>query len=263
MAIEEVEEENTGASKDTKVTDVKVEPSIAEQFRLMQEEIAKLKENQVVPAENSDNNELIKTLVQELRGNQQVKTGQFEFDSMHTEADIDPDDALEEKDYVTFITHKVIHVIVDDKRNGRNIRVPFEKIVFKYVSTKQVKNGRETDVFQLSTYTCTSKKELAWLRAHSLFGITFFDKMTGVLSKDAGRAFKLARQMMVLKNIGQGQIINMAKQRGISIGDDLDMMRSEIANIVVEEQILKEQGYAENILRETKMEAELTGQNLQ
>lgn len=261
MAIEEVEgtEENKGASE-VKVEDVKVDAGTADLIREMQQEIAKLKEG--TNTAPGDNNELMKMLVDKLTKNETVKTGQFEFDNQYTESDLDADDVLEREDWITFITHKVLHVIVDDKRNGKNIKAPLDKIVFKYVSTKAVKNGRETDVFQLSTYTCQSKSELKWLRAHSMFGITFFDKMTGVLSNDAARAFKLARQMMVLKTIGQGQLISMAKSREITIGDDLDHLRAEIATHVVEEQILKEKGFAQNVLKETKMEAELSGQSL-
>jgi len=163
------------------------------------------------------------------------KSSQFEFNQAHSEIDYDPSDVLSKEDEVTFICHKMMYVIVDDKRGGKNIRAPFDKIIFDYDSTKQVKDGKETNLLNLSKYTCRSKKELEWLREHSLFNIMFFDTVSGAMNADIERASLLVKHMTTLQGRGQQELIQMAKgMAGVEFRGDLNTLRAEIAHYHVE-----------------------------
>jgi len=224
-----------------KVEDAPMSESQVEMIRQLQKQVEMLQQNQ---NQNQNQNgggitpEFLERLVRGIQG-PQAKTGQFEFDTMYSEEDIDPDDTLPKEEWVTFVCHRVMHIIVDDQRNGRNIRAPFDKIVFTYDSTKRVTNGKETELINLSTYTCKSRKELAWLRSHTKFGIYFFDSIDGSMSQKAERASLLVRVMLQLGRMGQHQIIQMCRERGLPITKDLNEMRSNIALVQVEEQLEK------------------------
>jgi hypothetical protein len=247
------EQENTGNGN----------PVSMEQLEALQKEIEKLKKQGPAPAPATDN-ELMSLLVDKLVARDEpARTGQFQFDRQYTEADIDPDDLLTESERVTFVAHKVGYVIADDKRNGRAVQAPFDVIVFKYNSTKQVKNGRETDLINLCTYTCSSKKELEWLRNHSLFRITFFDKISTAMSSDVDRAQRLAGHMMRLQNIGQHRLVEMAKQRDIEPGDmDLNAIRAMIAHSVVEEEMKANANASVRALEQSQLESDLIDRSL-
>jgi len=164
------------------------------------------------------------------------KSTQFEFNQAHSEIDYDPEDVLSKEEEVTFICHKMMYVIVDDKRGGKNVKAPLDKIIFDYDSTKQVKDGRETNLLNLSKYTCRSKTELEWLRDHSMFNIMFFDTVSGAMNADIERASLLVKHMTTLQGRGQQELIQMAKgMAGVDFRGDLNMLRAEIANYHVDQ----------------------------
>lgn len=258
MALEKKKKEEEGKVEEGVVNNAAENAPIAPEYLKMiqdlQSQVESLKANP--PAQNTDN-QLLKMLIDKLDKNEGPRTGQFVFDTMHNESDIDPDDVLDQKDWVTFVTHKALYVIVDDRRNNKNIKAPFDKIVFKYQYTRRVKNGKETDLINLSMYVCKSKKELEWLRSHTLFGIMFFDNISSALTDDVEKASRLARQLIALQNVGQHQVLTMAKSRGIPISGDIQQMKSMIAHSVVDEQMAREKGFTEKMLQEQKAEQEL------
>jgi len=188
--------------------------------------------------------------------------GQYSFDTGYTESDIDEDDVLDREDWVTFVSHQMMNVIVDDKRHGRSVRAPFDKIVFKYVSTRQVKNGNETEIYQISAYTCRSKKELEWLRNHSMFNITFYDKIESALTESSKRASRIGQIMMVLKNMNQNELISMAKQNGLAIGTDINILRGSLATFMMDQEETKQKGAVAQTLAEQQLEADLIGKTV-
>ncbi len=238
--------------------------SSEETIRLLQEQVAQLMQNQTSPikpgADGSNMELLVSMLANALnKKEEQPKTGQFSFDTMHTTGDYDPKDILPPQECVTFITHRTFYVIADDKRNGLNIRAPKNMIVFKYESTKQVKSGRETDLIHLSTYTCSSRTELEWLRNHSHFGITFFDKISTALTIDAVRGANLAKKMLSLQKIGHHNLIKMAQSYDLPVLEDLNMMRIQIAQASVEAEMDKQKDFMTSMLVEQHLEAEAVG----
>jgi hypothetical protein len=234
---------------------------------IMQKQIAALQsqlQHQLQnPGTKSNSDELMKQFIQKMGGSEQItEGGQFKFQDVYVGDTIDEDDVLPQDEWVTFVTHKVMHIIVDDKRNGKNVRAPFDIIAFRYESTKKVVHGRETDLIHLSTYTCKSRTELKWLREHSRFGISFFDNIKTALSTDVERATKLAKQMIILSRIGQASIIGMCKERGLPITSDLDSMRAALAYHSVETEMARVKNSFEASAKEQDAEAIIIGKSL-
>jgi hypothetical protein len=268
MALE-VEDFNESAEekKVVQVQEVKAptqNQGILDVVKQLQNEIELLKNQRGLAPQQSpvDQAALLEKLVDKISGNKSDATG-FMFEHNYvSESEIDPDDVLEKDEWVTFVTHTVGHVIVDDLRNGKPVRVPFGKISFTYDSTRQVKNGKEVDLYNLCKYTCKSKKELKWLKDHSMYGRLFFDNIKGAKSVDGAKALKLASAMRGLSSMGQQDIINTARSYGLSVGGDISSLRGEIAQLVVERQIRAEKAASEGRVNDANLEAELIGREL-
>jgi hypothetical protein len=235
--------------------------------RQLQEEIKELKQTKVAPSQQQqiapiDQAGLLEKLVDKIQGNK-TDTNGFVFEHNYvSEHEIDPEDVLPKDEWVTFVTHTVGHVIVDDLRNGKPVRVPFGKISFEYESTKQVKNGKETDLYNLSKYTCKSKKELNWLKSHSKYGSLFFDNIKGARSIDGVKAIKLASVMRGLQSMGQHDVVNQARAYGLNIGDDVNLLRGQIAQMIVDKQIRAENENNRMRVGEAELEAQIVGKRI-
>lgn len=192
--------------------------------------------------------ESIKELVKELINvNKDDKYEEYNSDGYSKDQTAGFEDLLPEDEHVTFIAHKVGYVIVDKLVNKRMIKAPLGKIEFKYEATKQVKSGKETDIFNFCTYTCKSKKEKAWLLSHPLYETMFFSNMNAALGADAKKAAKLARLMTTLSNVGQNELNKMARARGLAILNNPQELRASIASNMADEQMKREE--SQNLVR--------------
>ena len=152
------------------------------------------------------------------------------------EADIDPDDYLEHG--VTFFVHKVGYVIVDDKRNGLPVRVPFgAPIIFQYQSTEKRSVGKYIELYNLATYTSFSKKEVKWLKEHTKFGIAFFDSIKTAMSINARLAEKLAKTINAVNGMESHRVIEACKGHDLPITAKIDEMRSQLAHKLAQEEL--------------------------
>jgi len=230
-------------------------------FKQMQDRIDQLEKGGGTPQGGAAGMEdLVKLLADKITKQEGDRVGQFQFGTMHTMADIDESDVLPKEEWVTFITHKALYAIVDDKRHGRNVKAPLDMILFKYQSTQQVKSGKEVDIVQLSTYTCMSRMELKWLQEHSLYGITFFNESIAAISKDVERGMRIAKVMTSLNGMNQHQLVSMARERNLPVGGDLGQLRGIIANFMVDLDIEKNAERTKRILLEKKLEEDMLKQ---
>ncbi len=197
------------------------------------DELTAKKESQ--PAGTNETVEAIKTLVAELK--EKPDSEKYGDENTYTRPeDIDPNDRLEVG--IAFFSHQVAYIIVDDKRDGHNVRTPFGKAIkFAYQSTKAVKHGNETKLHNVSVYTSFSKKEVAWLESHKFFGTIFFSNHGDALSTDAKKAGKLARIIIVLQRYDVNKIIKIAKGLGIAASQDINALRIAIANKQAEDEM--------------------------
>lgn len=259
-----IEEKVTEGQEEKMIVPVELDESTMGLIERLQEENKALK--------SKDETALLEKLVN-LLGNRaaptaEPKTGQFNFNKMYGMDDIDPNDVLPQAEWVTFITHRVMHIICDDKRAGKNVPAPFDIIVFKYESTREIKGGRETELIQLSTYTCKSRIERDWLKSHSKFKVDFFDKIKGTeYSANFEKSKALGKKMRALQGMGQHELISMARANGLNPGDmDLENIRAAVAMDAVDKQFANKANHnhtsatmAEQHLEATKMGSSIAG----
>ena len=206
-----------------------------------------------------DNNQanLIKDLTEAIKG--RTDTEKYGGESFYVDPeDLDPEDIVDPG--VSFYSHKVMYVIVDDRRQGLAVRTPFGKpIIFNYQSTKKVGTGKEAKLHNLSVYTSFSKKEINWLKECKGYGSVFFDTHTSALSTDSRKAEKLARIMNVLDRYNVAKISRLAEQNGIPQSMDPRNLKLAIANKQADDEILKENSQNEIRLKEAVIESEILG----
>jgi len=261
MALEvtDLEENGSEEKRNEGVVDEALSKATLDLIKNLQEQVDELKKQKESAAPSNNQAELLEKLIDKIAGNKSDSSNFIFEHNYTTESQIDPNDMLPKDEWVTFVTHKVGYVIVDDIRQGFPVRVPFGMIQFEYESTKQVKNGKEVELYNISRYTCKSKKELKFLREHSLYNAIFFDNIKGALTSNGQRAIKLAVAMRGLSSMGQHDLVNTARNYGIPIGENLNALRGEIANIIVENQINAEKMQTHRILENSNLEAEIVG----
>lgn len=203
------------------------------------DELTKQKEN--APKGSNETVEAITALVEQMK--ERPDEEKYGGEDSYTRAeDIDPEDIIPYGQGVTFFSHHVAYVIVDDKRNGHNVRTPFHRAIkFVYQSTRTVKHGKENILHNLSAYTSHSKAEIKWLQEHKFFGTIFFTSHKDAMNIDVIRANKLARIIITLQRVDVSRIIKMASDLGIPQSDDVNVLRIAIAHMQVETQMKAEE----------------------
>lgn len=251
MALEEKElpEENNVQKNESSLSNEIVDGLL--------KKISELEEKINQPKSASTDISTLRELVEAIKGTREDSLG-YRFENNYLSNNlIDESDVLSEEEWVTFISNTVGYVITDDLRNGQPIRVPYGVIEFKFDSAKEVKNGKESDIFNISKYVCKSRKELDFLRKHSGYRFFHFENIKGAKSVNAQKAIKMQTVFKSLQSLGQHQLINLAHQHDIPIPEDIFSLRGEIAFKIVDEQILKERNQTEQLLSETKLESEI------
>jgi hypothetical protein len=150
--------------------------------------------------------------------------------------EIDPEDVLE--DPIIFYSYGYGYVITDDKRNGKPIIPPVNKsIFFMHQATQKVRNGNHYDLYSYSTYPCYSKKEKEWLRAHSKYGIHFFETAKQAMEVNADIASRITKHINALASMEPAQIVTMYNKAGYPKSADITAMKNYLALEAVKKEI--------------------------
>lgn len=235
MSLEIKERDDSEKKENVESTSNQITPQVIAE---LQREIAELRAEKSSTNNDSATVKAIEQLVEGLRkkSDDEKYGGENQYVDV---ADIDPEDYLERG--IPFYCHKVMYVIVDDKRGGHAVQTPFKnKLVFQYQSTRAVGTGKETRLHNLSCYVSHSKKEVEWLEKHSGYGSLFFKSHMEAMTVDAIKAHKLARVMSALNRMETGRVVKMAADMGI-VSEDPQMLRIAIANKQVEEEMKNEE----------------------
>lgn len=150
--------------------------------------------------------------------------------------DIDP------KDYdsrgATFTCYGNGYLIVDDVRQGNPVRTPYNRIFkFKFQGAKVTIIGRTESYSSFCSFRTNSKKEIAWMRAHTLYNIEFFEDTKRAMSVDAQKAQITVRIVRTITALDQPEILRRAKSLGISLGGDIRIIIGDVACKLAEQQI--------------------------
>lgn len=172
------------------------------------------------------------TAIEGMREVQQAQLDPMAFENSYVrEEDIDPDDVLSDEEVVTFFSHNAGYVIVDTKKNGRPVRAPYGKaIVFKFQAARVKREGRAETINNFSTFRCTSKKILEFLKSHPLYNITFFDRNHRQnLSQNAKFASKVVKIVNKIQGYDMKRLVDSCRNFGIDPSEDRAYMIHELA----------------------------------
>lgn len=204
---------------------------------------------------NGGNAELVKMLADAIKDGNSKKIEKFDKTAYR---DPEPGDMLEYP--VVFWSQGLNFVIGDDKDPvGRPIPAPLGVIVFKPNSAKKIFKGKEANMLILCKHMCQSKKELEFLRNHSVFNIRIFEKATSAETIDTRYASLIAQYSASLKNTEAYRVVEQARTLGIAITDDVDGMRLQIAQHHAKVEVEKSEEAMKGSIRKEKKEALLLG----
>lgn len=240
----------------------KMDESTSKMFKEMQQKIADLEKKSSAPqalTTTDSNAQLIKMLLKKNLSEGEKDKVMSNFGGYSSMDNLDLDDVLPEKDKVVFMSPCSIYVIVDGFIGGKAVMTPYRTpIVFKYLATRKVVNGKDTDIFNYSTYTCKSKKELEFLTNHHLYGAMFYKQGANGNEVNSKTALKIVAVMNGLKSVGGHDLLGMCKARGIEPGQDVQKMRIAIAVHDAAKIESQEESLTQTILRNSEIENQLT-----
>lgn len=164
------------------------------------------------------------------------------------EAQIDPDDY--EPEGVRFCHPSMGYVIADDKRKGQIVRLPYNKpyIFFAHESTRIIQQGRYGATAPVSSYTSYSKKEIKWIREHSIYGTVIFETTKQAMDQRAEFAMRMAPIMTVVQDYDFPSLMKRCQEYGIPMSDNTNALRANLAMAMAERSMESDKKFTERIL---------------
>jgi len=264
MAIEKSKDEKV---EKTSQEDVKVENvSKSETDEAMvpmsevQSQVQSLVEDRLKEFQNANRDVDLGTAIAEamVRAQAENKTEKFDEFSYLSRAEIAKDDHLEVP--VKFWALGILLIIADDRRKGNQIPSPRGVIRFLPQGTKRKPRGKETQIQIVCAYETRSRKEVEWLKEHSLFNSRFFMKSGEAFNVDIRYAQKVASYAQAMMNTPANNVISMASQMNMNIDDDITTLRIAVAQARAKKDIEKYQNRDKEILINTQKASLLMGE---
>lgn len=152
-------------------------------------------------------------------------------------------DQVPEDDYdengVMFSAPFLGYEIVDDIRKGHRVRLPYGKkdIFFEYGATRRYMQGNGYEaIVPYSTYLSRSKKEIEWLKNHSMFNVQFYESLNETAHVDGERINRLSVIMKMLNTLEVVDLIKRGKDYGVPYSSDPKTMRINIAMKMIDKE---------------------------
>jgi len=250
MAVQKSEE-----SQDSKKNnEVNREEEILKQLKQAQDEIAALKKNQISPSSNgisADQLERILSVVTAKKEEELDLHAGIVAEKIPLE-DIDPHG-------VVFYAPLAGYVISGDTKNGIPIKLPWGKksIFFEHMHTKIIKTGKYDEVAPLSKYHSSSKKEIEWLRNHSMCNVLFYESSPSMKVREASTAARLADILAGIKDLDLHEIVKRCHAEGVGVNDSIEDMRVGLAYKTLEKELSKDKELAKTRLENTEKASKL------
>jgi hypothetical protein len=148
--------------------------------------------------------------------------------------EIDIEDVIDEP--VFFFSFHQAYTIWGDRRKGQAILNPFTKPIKFDPEYRQVKNGANgKEVIAVSRCKIISRKELDYLRTHTLYGITFFENLEEATTADAMIADSMQEAAGVVNSMSQYAVVERARLLQIPVSSDTDLLRKQIIQKMAKE----------------------------
>lgn len=144
--------------------------------------------------------------------------------------------------------------IVDDRRKGQRVLLPYGKKViwFDNPAATKIQRGKDLHLIVICTYLCKSIKEAEWIRNHTLFGTKFFESIEQTVSKDVVKMQRLSRTMTDVQQYSPHDLLRHAKSYGVTIGQDYDKVRFALAEAMVDKEEEREEQSTQRSLLENQ-----------
>lgn len=167
-----------------------------------------------------------------------------------------PVDDYDEKG-VRFCVPTTGYVMSCDRRKGKIVKLPFGKktIFFEHEGTRKRGQGKFTELSTIAAYTSYSKKEIEWIRNHSMYGVLIYESSNSAMNADMVKIQKLSRAIAVLRSLEHIDVVRMCKGYDVQISDDLNEMRFNIAHEQVRREMEAEGQRAKSLLESTTKES--------
>lgn len=207
------------------------------------------KENKGAVQQTSSSDEVLQKLVDLLSENGGGSTRRFLGQRPRDIVTIDKDDVLDFP--ALFFAHSVSYAIYDDIRGGHVVNTPYGR-TFKFKVIERVVDGSSTKnpkYISLSACMVRSKKEAEWLRAHSLNGIKFFEKKSGVNEISADLQEKMVKAHSMISTMDDFAVIQRCNAVGIKIDTmDNSVLRKRLTIKLAEEMVVSESKIRREVL---------------
>lgn len=150
------------------------------------------------------------------------------------------------QDAVVFFTFSTQSFIYADFRNGKEIKCPNGKVHFKCIHRQIRKTSGGEKSIQISSVKVQSKRQLEFLRSHTLFNVQFFEDINHVKNVDAVWAAKLVEMNTQISQFSDAQIIDRSRILQLPITKDLTQMRRDLVEHMAKMQRRKEEELSES-----------------
>lgn len=230
----------------------KQESDLIALVKQMQEEIASLKATKATEFNPTDFLSMMAKYQTELKNQEKI-----DYEEGIRAEDIPVDDYIENG--VVFSAPSVGMCIVDDRRMGHRVVLPYGKkaIMFIHTATRHVKRDKYTELVTMCSYKSHSKAEVEWLRKHSLYNAVFYETTKGVIGAEIQNATRIARILGSLNQIDMPSIVKRCKEYKVPVTDDIATMRAGLAVKMSEAEAKSEETVTHKRLQEIEKEKEM------
>lgn len=123
----------------------------------------------------------------------------------------DPEDVLDTP--AVFFSHNVGRMYMGDTKDGKEFKNPLQRTVhFTLWMTDKGGTSDNPTIVHLSRYITKSKKEAAWLRAHSCFGTDFWDYTPDLKSIDMNEEMVRDEAANRIKRMNDDMVVQLTKE---------------------------------------------------
>jgi len=187
-----------------------------------------------------------------------VKKKDLDFEEGVDESMIPVDDFVE--DGVQFFVPATGYVMSCDRRKGKIVKLPWNKktIFFEHEGTRKRGQGKFQELSTISKYTSNSKKEIEWIREHSMYGVLIYENTNNAMNADMLKIQKLSRVIGTLRAVDHVNLLKMCKSYNVPQSNDANVMRYQIAHEMVNKELEAEGIRTSTMLQTSAKEALLS-----
>lgn len=169
-----------------------------------------------------------------------VKKKDLDFEEGVDESQIPLDDF--DKEGVSFFVPATGYVMSCDRRMGKIVKLPWGKktIFFEHEGTRKRGQGRYAELATISRYTSNSKKEIQWIRDHSMYGVLIYENTNNAMNVDMLKIQKLSRVIGMLRSVEHVELLKMCNSYNVEKSNDMNTMRYQIAQEMVRKELESE-----------------------